>query len=86
VAHILFSNYNKDLNKYVDLDSHKINAFMTNDEVGVSIFDNPDISTSDNNNSALKLSKISEERSKVLQPDAARNFNNLVSEIVSILQ
>lgn len=85
VAHILFSNYNKDLNKYVDLDSHKINAFMTNDEVGVSIFDNPDISTSDNNNSALKLSKISEERSKVLQPDAARNFNNLVSEIVSIL-
>lgn len=85
VAHILFANYNKDLNKYVDLDSHKINAFMTNQEVGVSIFDNPDISTSDNNNSALKLSKMTEERSKVLKADAARNFNNLVSEIVSIL-
>jgi len=85
VAHILFVNYNRDLNKYVDLDSHKMNAFMTNDEVGVSIFDNPDISTSDNKNTALRLSKMTEERSGVLQNKMSRNLNALVYDIVTIL-
>jgi len=85
VAHILFVNYNRDLNKYVDLDSHKLNAFMTNQEVGVSIFDNPDISTTDNNTSAIKLSKKIKELSSALKNDEARNFNALVDEIVGIL-
>ncbi len=85
VAHILFVNYNKDLNKYVDLDSHKINAFMTNQEVGSSIFDNPDISTSDNNTSALQLSKITEQRSQVLNSGEASRYNKLVFDIVQVL-
>jgi len=86
VAHILFVNYNKDLNKYVDLDSHKLNAFMTNQEVGQSIFDNPDISTSDNNTSAIKLSKRVKRLSSVLKAEEAKSFNALVDEIVSILK
>jgi len=85
VAHILFVNYNKDLNKYVDLDSHKLNAFMTNQEVGKSIFDNPDISTTDNNTSALKLARRVKEFESSISANDARTFNRLVDEIVDIL-
>ena len=81
VAHILFVNYNKDLNKYVDLDSHKLNAFMTNQEVGKSIFDNPDISTTDNNTSALKLARRVKELQSSLGANDSRTFNNLVDEL-----
>ena len=49
VAQILFVNYNKDLNKYVDLESKKINTHITNAELGENIFNNPDITTTDNN-------------------------------------
>ena len=85
VAHILFVNYNKDLNKYVDLDSHKLNAFMTNQEVGKSIFDNPDISTTDNNTSALKLARRVKELQSSVGANDSRTFNNLVDEIVAVL-
>lgn len=85
VAQILFENYNKDLNKYVDLDSHKLNAFITNQEVGGSIFDNPDFSTSGNNTSAIKLSLKVKRLNDVLKAEETKIFNRLVDEIVSIL-
>lgn len=85
VAHILFVNYNKDLNKYVDLDSHKINTHITNQELGASIFDNPDINTSDSNASAMKLSQTSKQLSSALSPSVANTLNTYVSEIKSIL-
>ncbi len=85
VAHILFVNYNKDLNKYVDLDSHKINTHITNDELGDNIFDNPDINTSDDNNSAMSLSRGIEESSTVLSSSRAGTLNNRVQQMTNIL-
>jgi len=85
VAHILFVNYNKDLNKYVDLDSKKINEFMDNDQVGVSIFDNPDYKASGNTLSPLKLSKLAEEKSAVLDKNLASRLNAIVFDIVAVL-
>ena len=81
VAHILFVNYNKDLNKYVDLESHKINTHITNDELGDNIFDNPDINTSDDNNSAVSLSR-SIAQSNTSAPASAKS---LVKQMTAIL-
>ena len=85
VAQILFVNYNKDLNKHVDLESHKINTHITNMELGPNIFDNPDINTSDNDLSALKLSKLTKKESAHLSSHVAKVLNNDVDQIVIIL-
>jgi len=85
VAQILFVNYNKDLNRHVDLESHKINTHITNMELGANIFDNPDINTSDSNVSAIMLSRLTKENSKYLESSTARLLNEEVSEIVKIL-
>ncbi len=85
VAQILFVNYNKDLNKHVDLESHKINTHITNMELGPHIFDNPDINTSDNDLSAIKLSRVTKEQSIHLNSSIANVLNRNVSEIVNIL-
>jgi len=86
VAHILFVNYNKDLNKYVDLDSHKINTHITNQELGASIFDNPDINTSDSNASAMQLVETSKRLSSALPRSTANVLNAYVSDIKIILE
>jgi len=39
MAHLLFENYNQDINKYVDLDADTINAVFTNDSFAKNIFD-----------------------------------------------
>jgi len=39
MAHILFENYNQDINKYVDLDADTINAVFTNDSFAKNVFD-----------------------------------------------
>ena len=85
VAQILFVNYNKDLNKHVDLESHKINTHITNMELGPNIFDNPDINTSDNDLSALKLSTLTKKESVHLSSHIANVLNRDVAEIVKIL-
>ena len=85
VAQILFVNYNKDLNKHVDLESHKINTHITNMELGPNIFDNPDINTSDNDLSAIKLSKLTKEQSRHLNSNVANVLNKDVTQIVTIL-
>ena len=85
VAHILFVNYNKDLNKYIDLDSHKINTHITNQELGASIFDNPDINTSDSNESAIQLADITKRKSAALPSSVANRLNSYVSDIKTIL-
>ena len=85
VAQILFVNYNKDLNKYVDLESKKINTHITNSELGENIFDNPDITTTDNNASAMKLSKMTKAESAALNRSTASILNGYVSEVVSVL-
>lgn len=85
VAHILFVNYNKDLNKYVDLESYKINAHITNQELGASIFDNPDINTKDNHVSAMKLSVLTKQKSSALKKKTASALNKYVDEITVIL-
>ena len=85
VAQILFVNYNKDLNRHVDLESHKINTHITNMELGANIFDNPDINTSDSNVSAMMLAKLTKENSKYLSNGTARILNEDVAEIVNIL-
>lgn len=85
VAQILFVNYNKDLNRHVDLESHKINTHITNMELGPHIFDNPDINTSDNDLSAIKLSRVTKEQSIHLNSSIANVLNRNVTEIVNIL-
>lgn len=86
VAQILFVNYNKDLNKHVDLESHKINTHITNMELGPNIFDNPDINTSDSNVSTMMLAKVTKENSSVLESGTARLLNEEVNQIVQILE
>lgn len=39
MAHILFENFNQDINKYVDLDADTINAVFTNDSFAKDVFD-----------------------------------------------
>jgi len=85
VAQILFVNYNKDLNKYVDLESQKINTHITNAELGDNIFDNPDITTTDNNASAMKLSSLAQAQSSILDGGTARMLNGYVKEVVTVL-
>ena len=85
VAQILFVNYNKDLNKYVDIQSYKLNTHITNAELGTSIFNNPDINTRDDNVSAIMLSSISKNHSKVLSTQTAKVFNIFVTDIVNTL-
>ena len=85
VAQILFVNYNKDLNKYIDLESKKINTHITNAELGDNIFNNPDITTTDNNASAMKLSQMSKTQSAELNSSTANILNGYVSEIVTVL-
>jgi len=72
VAQILFVNYNKDLNKHVDLESHKINTHITNMELGANL-------------SAIKLSALSKRESKHLSGHVATILNRDVDQIVSIL-
>ena len=85
VAQIIFVNYNKDLNKHVDLQSHKINTHITNSEFGENIFDNPDINTTDSNRSAIHLSKLTRQESKHLSRQTAASLNKDVDQIVTIL-
>jgi len=84
IAHILLVNNNKDLNKYIDLESTKTVDFG-NDDLPSNIFDKPDDDSDFYEISPIELSKICTNKSSALDRSTANSLNSQTKEIVNIL-
>lgn len=84
IAHILLVNNNKDLNRYIDLESTKTVDFGNND-LPSNIFDKPDDDSDFYEISPIELSAICKQKSKALNSSTASNLNNQTQQIVGIL-
>lgn len=85
-AHALMVISNKEVNRYIDLDSYIINN-ISNDEVQTNLFDKSDKAnyTTFHTYSPLELQVISKEKSQALPGNVANKLNQQVDNIVSIL-
>lgn len=84
IAHILLVNNNKDLNRYIDLESSKTVDFG-NEDLPSNIFDKPDDDSDFYEVSPIELSEICFTNSKNLKPAIANRLNSQTRNIVSIL-
>ena len=85
-AHALLVISNKEVNKYVDLDSYSLNN-LTNNEVQSNLFEKSDKEnyTTFQGYSPLQLLELAKQNSSVLKPAQARKLNALADEIGTIL-
>ena len=85
-AHALMVISNKEVNRYIDLDSYILNN-ISNDEVQSNLFAKSDKAnyTTFHTYSPLELKEISKQKSKALNPVTARKLNKQVEDIVVIL-
>jgi len=84
IAHILLVNNNKDLNRYIDLESSKTVNISTKD-LPSNIFDKPDDDSDFYEVSPLELSEICFEKSAALKSGLAKKLNGQTKNIVNIL-
>jgi len=85
-AHALMVISNKEVNRYIDLDSYILNN-ISNDEVQTNLFAKSDKEnyTTFHTYSPLELQGLSKQRSKALSKGLASNLNRQVDQIVVIL-
>ncbi len=85
-AHALLVINNKEVNKYIDLDSYSLNT-ITNKEVQSNLFEKSDKAnyTTFQGYSPMQLHKLAKENSSVLKPILAKRLNETADEIVTIL-
>jgi len=85
-AHALLVISNKEVNKYIDLDSYSLNK-LTNSEVQSNLFEKSDKAnyTTFQGYSPMQLYELAKERSDVLNPSLAGQLNGLADEIAGIL-
>ena len=85
-AHALLVLNNKEVNRYVDLDSYVLNSF-SNDDVQSNLFDKSDKAnyTTYQGHSPLELHKIAKNNSHALNPTLAKRLNTKLDQMVDIL-
>lgn len=84
IAHIVLVNNNKDLNRYIDLESTKTVNISTSD-LPSNIFDKPDDDSDFYEISPIELSEICYSKSAALNSSLAQNLNGQTQNIVQIL-
>jgi len=86
IAHLLLTNNNKSINKYIDLEEVEV-VYIPTSELPSNIFDKSDDSSDYYNNSIspIELSELCYEKSQSLDPNKAARFNKQTQEIVNIL-
>jgi FlaG/FlaF family flagellin (archaellin) len=79
IVNKLLENYNLELNKYVDLESYKINNY-TNEDLPKNVFEDPD-RLFFNKLTPFEWYEKCKLESKFLDPESARSLNNLADKI-----